>query len=101
MKKLIIAVATLTLGANLMAETTMGRGDGYLGEIVVKVEREGETITSIQVTDHSDSPRIANKAFANLTKSILETQSVDVDIVAGATYSSKGFLKAVEDALYK
>lgn len=101
MKKLIIAIAALTLGTALMANTTTGTGEGYNGDIVVEVTREGDTITAIEVVDHADTPRIARRAFSNVTESIIETQSTDVDTVAGATYSSEGLIEAVNDALSK
>lgn len=101
MKKLIVALTALTLGTALMANTTTGIGEGYNGDITVEVTRDGDKITAIEVVDHTDTPRIAKRAFENVKKSILETQSTDVDMVAGATYSSEGLVEAVEDALSK
>lgn len=101
MKKLIIAIAALTLGTALMANTTTGTGEGYNGDIVVEVTRDGDTITAIEVVDHADTPRISRRAFSNVTESIIDTQSTDVDTVAGATYSSEGLIEAVNDALSK
>ena len=101
MKKLIVAIAVLTLGTSLMANTTTGTGEGYNGDIVVEVTREGDTITAIEVIDHADTPRIARRAISSVTEDILGTQSTDVDVVAGATYTSEGIIKAVEEALAK
>ena len=36
-----------------------------------------------------------------LLEAVLETGSTDLDAVSGATFSSAGFLEAVEDALGK
>lgn len=101
MKKLIIAVAALTLGTVLMANTTTGTGEGYNGDIIVEVTRDGDTITAIEVIEHSDTPRIAKRAISNVTEAIIEAQSADVDTMAGATYTSKGIIEAVGKALSK
>jgi uncharacterized protein with FMN-binding domain len=36
-----------------------------------------------------------------ITEKVIETQSLQVDVVSGATYSSKVILKAIENALAK
>lgn len=48
-----------------------------------------------------DTKRIAEPAIEKLTSEIIAKQSVDVDDVAGATYTSQGFKEAVADALKK
>ncbi|MDS0526457.1 FMN-binding protein, partial [Clostridium sp. SHJSY1] len=39
------------------------------------------------------------KTIGTITKEIMEKQSTKVDVVSGATYSSKGIMDAVQDAL--
>lgn len=101
MKKLIVAIAALTLGTSLMANTTTGTGEGYNGDIVVEVTRDGDTITAVEVVDHADTPRIARRAISTVTENIIEAQSADVDTVAGATYTSEGIIEATKEALAK
>lgn len=43
----------------------------------------------------------AKRAIAELKRKIVDSQSLEVDVVSGATTSSKAFLKSVEDALKK
>ena len=76
-----------------------GTGEGYLDDIVVKVEKDGDKITNIWVTYHRDTEAIAKPAFEELTAAIIEHQHTDVDMIAGATWTSEGFIKAVKDAL--
>lgn len=78
-----------------------GRGDGYLDDIVVEVERDGDEITDIWVTYHGDTEAIAEPAFEELKEAIISSQSTDVDMVAGATWTSEGYVEAVKDALNK
>ena len=76
-----------------------GIGDGYLDDIVVEVEKDGDEITNIWVTYHGDTESIAKPAFDELTASIIDNQHTEIDMVAGATWTSEGFIEAVEDAL--
>lgn len=78
-----------------------GTGDGYLDDIVVEVEKEGDTIKNIWVISHGDTDAIATPAFEELTATIIQSQSTDVDMIAGATWTSEGFVEAVEDSLEK
>lgn len=76
-----------------------GTGEGYLDDIVVEIEKTGDKITNIWVTYHGDTEAIAKPAFEELTARVIENQHTDVDMIAGATWTSEGFLEAVEDAL--
>ena len=40
-------------------------------------------------------------AFQTIPDAIIQAQSTDVDVAAGATFSSKGIIAAVNDALSK
>ena len=53
-------------------------------------------ITEIDIIRH-DGGR--GKDAESITKSVVEYQSLQVDSVAGATYSSRVILRAIEDAL--
>jgi len=54
-------------------------------------------IISINIINHSASP-IGRKA-EKITETIIEKQSLDVDVVSGATLSSNAIRKAVENSL--
>jgi len=65
--------------------------------VIVDVVLQEQVITAINIVKHTCSP-IGKKAEVVIDK-IIETQSLDVDIVTGATVSGKAILKAVEEAL--
>ncbi|MGI6661946.1 MAG: FMN-binding protein [Bacillota bacterium] len=48
---------------------------------------------------HDESPGIADPALNGVPKAIVEKQSVKVDAVSGATFTSQGIMEAVEKAL--
>lgn len=65
-------------------------------EAEVQVVLEDHRIVSIELIEHKHGQG-ANAEI--LPEIVLQAQSLDVDLVAGATYSSKVILKAIEDAL--
>ncbi len=76
-----------------------GIAKGFDGEIKVRVEVAEDEILSIDILEINDTPGLGDEAAREIIEKILENQSTDVDIVSGATGSSKGTIKAVENAL--
>ena len=81
-----------------------GVGDGFDSEITVEIMAKKNSKGELRISDikytHGDTEAIAGPALNELTK-VKNTQSIDVDVVAGATYSSEGFIQALEDACSK
>ena len=85
----------------------LDRADGvYRGEyslsgtpvrVVLDVILKNHTITSINIVRHVSSP-IGKKA-ERIIEDVIEQQSLNVDVVSGATGSSIAILKATENAL--
>lgn len=75
-----------------------GTSEGYLGDITVAVVLQNQTIKAILVTDESDDDVFFTRA-SDVLKEIIKKQSLDVDVVSGATYSSNGLIGAVKAAL--
>lgn len=84
--------------ATLQDGTYEGSAEGFKGTITVSVQVEGGKVTDIQVVSESDTPNFFSQAESVLD-SIIEAQSLSVDTVSGATYSSTGLMNAVADAL--
>ena len=85
----------------LAANEYIGEANGFGGPIKVKVTMDGDKIAKIDVLSHGDTPGICDKAFAAIPQAIIDAQSTQVDVAAGATFSSQGIMAAVEDALSK
>lgn len=79
--------------------TYTGSAQGFGGEIKVKVTVSGQKISAINITEASGE----DEAYLSMAKDIINTmvdqQTVDVDTVSGATYSSTGIKNAVTQAL--
>ena len=67
--------------------------------MVVKVTVDGDKIQAVEILEHSETPGIGDLAFDKIPQMIVEAQSADVDVVAGATLTSNGIIEAVKDAL--
>ena len=78
-----------------------GQGRGYRGPIHVRVQISPGGIEDIEITRHGESPFPGLAAMEELLEGVLETGSTDLDLISGASFSSRGFLEAVEDALGK
>ena len=59
----------------------------------------GGKVTAIKITEHKETPGIYEKAESDVIAAILARQSADVDVVAGATNTSKGIKEAVDSIL--
>lgn len=78
--------------------TFSGSYKGENGNILLDVVIKENVITHIELLSHTENPGF-NKAIVQLTDDIITSNSLDVDIVSGATLTSTSFIKAVEDAL--
>ncbi|OVE65038.1 ferredoxin [Clostridium diolis] len=80
--------------------TYTGSGTGYRGGTTkVSVTVSDGKISSIQAISNQDTPKFYQRAEGTIIKSIISKQSTSVDTVSGATYSSKGIMSAVTNAL--
>ena len=77
----------------------VGTADGFGGPITVEVTMDGDTITGVTVLENSETLSVASGALEQIPAAIVEANSPDVDIVAGATYTSNGIINAVKDAI--
>ena len=81
--------------------TYQGEGQGFAGKIELGVTVEGGQIKTIEVVGNvSDDAAYFNQA-KSLLDDIIAKQTPQVDTVSGATFSSKGLIQAVQDALGK
>lgn len=77
----------------------LGVADGKKGPIVVKVAFDGTTIGAVEILEQNETPSIATDAVTTMPGRIVEANSTEVDVVTGATLTSKAIMAAVENAL--
>ena len=83
---------------NLNDGVYTGSGQGFNGPIRVRVTVSGGNITNVEILSHSDDAPYFNRAKAVIGR-LLGKPGKSVDTVSGATYSSRGIIYAVRNAL--
>ncbi len=85
--------------AKFKAGTYTGTAEGKNGDVTVEVTLSDSEITEVKVTDHKETAGIADPAIEGVPAEIVETQSVSVDTVSGATITSQAIIDAASAAL--
>lgn len=75
-----------------------GSATGFSGPVTVAVTIMDKKITSIDILSSTDDETFFNRAKGVIDR-IISSQSFDVDVVSGATYSSNGIIGAVKNAM--
>lgn len=116
----LIMVMAVSLGACAAPETTVpnegnetpveesvftpgtyeGSAKGFHGDVVLTVTVNENEITEI-VADHTETEGLGDNAIDEMISSAMEKDSLALDMMSGATYSSEAFLAALEMALVK
>ncbi len=79
--------------------TFEGKGNGFGGELQLKVTVTDGKMEDIEVVSHHESSVVFNRALPIITERILEAQSPEVDSVTGATFTSYAVKAAVAEAM--
>jgi major membrane immunogen (membrane-anchored lipoprotein) len=102
MKRLLALAlsACLLFAFGAQAETLTGTAKGF-GDagVTVTVTVEGGKITKVEAVGPSETQGIGTPALEQLPALIVAAGNTQVDVIAGATYTSKAILKAVEIAM--
>ena len=89
---------TVTGSFELADGVYKGSATGFSGPVTVAVTIMDKKITSIDILSSTDDEAFFNRAKGVIDR-IISSQSLDVDVVSGATYSSNGIIGAVKNAL--
>ncbi|MDR2095158.1 MAG: FMN-binding protein, partial [Treponema sp.] len=81
--------------AGTYTETVRGNALGFKVEVVLSTDR----IEKVTVLSHNDTPGIAQAAIDILPDLIVSQQSTGVDLVSGASMTSRAIIGAVEKAI--
>ena len=97
-KKTADDTQTATGSFDLADGVYKGSATGFSGPVTVAVTIMDKKITSIDILSSTDDEAFFNRAKSVIDR-IISSQSLDVDAVSGATYSSNGIIGAVKNAL--
>ncbi|MBU5676071.1 FMN-binding protein [Alkaliphilus sp. MSJ-5] len=76
-----------------------GAAEGFHGDVKVKVEVKDGKLAKVEILEQSETEGIGDVALEELANAMVEKQTVEVDDVSGATFSSTGIKEAVKSAL--
>lgn len=82
--------------------TYTGEATGYRPGLILTVEIKNNIIKDIKVTQHNEvNSRFYQRPIQEIPSEIVQSQSLEVDAITGATFTSVGIINAVNDALSK
>ena len=105
MKKLLTLALCLSLLCMAIPVLAYNAGDytatgaGLNGPIEVTVSFSEDAITAITVGAHAETPGISDPAIEKIPAAIIANQTLAVDAIAGATFTSNGIIEAVTAAV--
>lgn len=76
-----------------------GTAQGFNAPVRIQVTIEEGKLSEIQILDHAETVGLGDRAFDVMITRIIDAQSVEVDLVSGATISSEALIDAIYDAL--
>lgn len=79
--------------------TYTAEGKGNNGQVKVEVVFSDSKIESVTVKEHAETPGLSDGALKDVPAKIVEIQSLDVDVITGATYTSRAIKYAVADCV--
>lgn len=97
----LMIVGTAAAAVSYTPGTYEGEAIGRNGPVKVQVTVAKDRIESIRVVSHNESAGLSDAPINTLPKTIVDKQSLAVDVFSGATFSSKAVIGAVENALKK
>lgn len=110
MKKFFVTSLVLFLGvsfigcggnktASYKAGTYTAAAKGMNGDVNVLVTFTDSTIKKIEIGEHNETAGISDTPIKEIPAEIIKTQSLAVDTISGATFTSEAILTAVASAV--
>ena len=96
---LALVLAMLPVMALAEPQTATGTAKGYGGDVSVTLTVEDGKLTDVAVEGPNETQGVGSMAVEQMPGLMKEANSVEVDSVAGATFTSAGILAAAKDAL--
>lgn len=111
MKKVLMSLIVLLLIIGLVSCSSkkqlykpgeyIGVGEGHHGPIKVKITTDEYNIISIDIIEEYEMPELAVIVYEKIPSKVIKTNKADVEVVAGASYTSVGLIDAIKDGLSK
>ena len=86
-------------GINYEKGTYQAQAEGKNGPVAVSVEFSSSQIRKVEIVSHHETPGISDPALSRIPEGIVKNQTLALDSITGATYTSKAILDAVADCV--
>ena len=85
-------------GTSSGAQTATASAQGFGGEVSVTVTVQDNALTQVEIQGSQETETVGGKAMTALQTAMLESKSVHVDTISGATITSEAVLNAAKQA---
>ena len=72
---------------------------GHMGPVPVSVTFSGDAITEVALGENSETPSLVSAAYKGISTQVTEQQTLAVDAITSATFSSRAILQGIEDCV--
>ena len=95
----LVACAGNAQNAAAGAQTATGTAKGFGGDVSVTITVEDGKITAASAVGDSETDGVGSVAIAQLPQQMVDSQTLDVDAISGATISSTAVVEAAKAAV--
>lgn len=78
-----------------------GVGHGHHGPIKVMVITDPYEIKEIKIIEEYEMPELSTIVYNKIPDEVIKRNSAQVDVIAGASYTSEGLIEAIGNGLNK
>ena len=96
---LLIALVMMLSMVPAMAEEVTGTAKGFGGNVTVTLTIENGVITAAKAEGADETPGVGTPALEQLPAAMVAGNTVNVDTISGATWTSNGVIEAAKAAL--
>ena len=96
---MLIALVMMLTMVPAMADEVTGTAKGFGGDVTVTLTVENGVITAAKAEGADETPGVGTPALEQLPAAMVAGNTVNVDVVGGATFTSNGVIEAAKAAL--
>ena len=101
---IILALGLVACGAKPIvykAGIYQGNAEGHIGPIKVQIVTDQYEIKEVKILEQQETPVLADIVYEKIPLKVIKANSAEVQVVAGATYTSNGLISAIKNGLDK
>ena len=96
---LMLSLSLLVMPLVGQAESFSSSAKGFGGDVTVTLDVDGDKLSDVRIEGTEETPAVGGAAMEKLAEKMLSSNTVAVEAVSGATFTSNAVLAAAEAAL--